>query len=114
MDTFTQPKITGYRQLNEQEAELMNEIKAKAAEDKRERRRLKRLALSETPTKEEWIKRCAARFKERVQDCTDSEALALAHLNWDFNAEDNWHWPDSRKNPEDCADSEMSYWGDDE
>ena len=27
MDTFTQPKITGYRQLNEQEAALMNEIK---------------------------------------------------------------------------------------
>ncbi len=32
MDTFTQPKITGYRQLNEQEAELMNEIKAKGVE----------------------------------------------------------------------------------
>lgn len=28
MDTFTQPKITGYRQLTEQEAALMNEIKA--------------------------------------------------------------------------------------
>lgn len=28
METFTQPKITGYRQLNEAEAELMNEIKA--------------------------------------------------------------------------------------
>jgi hypothetical protein len=28
MDTFIQPKITGYRQLNEQEAALMNEIKA--------------------------------------------------------------------------------------
>ena len=28
MDTFTQPKITGYRQLNEAEAALMNEIKA--------------------------------------------------------------------------------------
>lgn len=27
MDTFTQPKITGYRQLNEEEAALMNEIK---------------------------------------------------------------------------------------
>lgn len=30
MDTFTQPKITGYRQLSEQEAALMNEIKARA------------------------------------------------------------------------------------
>jgi hypothetical protein len=28
MDTFTQPKITGYRQLREAEAALMNEIKA--------------------------------------------------------------------------------------
>lgn len=28
MDTFIQPKITGYRQLNETEAALMNEIKA--------------------------------------------------------------------------------------
>ena len=27
-DHFIQPKITGYRQLNEQEAALMNEIKA--------------------------------------------------------------------------------------
>lgn len=32
METFTQPKITGYRQLNEQEAALMNEIKAKGVE----------------------------------------------------------------------------------
>ena len=28
METFTQPKITGYRQLNEAEAASMNEIKA--------------------------------------------------------------------------------------
>lgn len=28
MDTMTQPKITGYRQLNEKEAHLMNMIKA--------------------------------------------------------------------------------------
>ena len=27
METFTQPKITGYRQLNEQEATWMNEVK---------------------------------------------------------------------------------------
>lgn len=27
METFTQPKVVGYRQLNEQEATLMNEIK---------------------------------------------------------------------------------------
>lgn len=27
MDTLQQPKITGYRQLTEQDAELMNEIK---------------------------------------------------------------------------------------
>lgn len=27
METFTQPKITGYRQLTEAEAALMNEIK---------------------------------------------------------------------------------------
>lgn len=32
METFTQPKITGYRQLSEQEAELMNEIKQKGVE----------------------------------------------------------------------------------
>ena len=32
METFTQPKITGYRQLNEQEAALMNKIKAKGVE----------------------------------------------------------------------------------
>ena len=32
MDTFTQPKITGYRQLNEDEAALMNEIKAHGLE----------------------------------------------------------------------------------
>lgn len=32
METFTQPKITGYRQLNEQEVELMNEIKQKGVE----------------------------------------------------------------------------------
>ena len=30
METFVQPKVTGYRQLNEQEAALMNEIKAHA------------------------------------------------------------------------------------
>lgn len=30
METFVQPKITGYRQLNELEAELMNEIKQHA------------------------------------------------------------------------------------
>jgi hypothetical protein len=30
MDTFTQPKITGYRQLTEAEADLMNEGKALA------------------------------------------------------------------------------------
>ena len=28
METFTQPKITGYRQLSPEEATLMNEIKA--------------------------------------------------------------------------------------
>ena len=32
METFTQPKITGYRQLNEAEAALMNEIKAQGVE----------------------------------------------------------------------------------
>lgn len=32
METFQQPKITGYRQLNETEAALMNEIKAKGQE----------------------------------------------------------------------------------
>lgn len=30
METFTQPKITGYRQLNEEEVALMNEGKALA------------------------------------------------------------------------------------
>lgn len=28
MESFTQPKVTGYRQLNETEAQLMNDIKA--------------------------------------------------------------------------------------
>ena len=28
METFTQPKITGYRQLTEAEVDLMNQIKA--------------------------------------------------------------------------------------
>jgi hypothetical protein len=32
METFTQPKITGYRQLTEVEAGLMNEIKARGVE----------------------------------------------------------------------------------
>lgn len=32
METFEQPKITGYRQLNEAEAALMNEIKARGVE----------------------------------------------------------------------------------
>lgn len=32
MDTFQQPKITGYRQLTEEEAALMNEIKARGIE----------------------------------------------------------------------------------
>lgn len=32
METLTQPKITGYRQLNEAEAAMMNEIKARGVE----------------------------------------------------------------------------------
>ena len=32
METFQQPKITGYRQLNEEEVALMNEIKQKGEE----------------------------------------------------------------------------------
>lgn len=32
METFIQPKITGYRRLSEAEAALMNEIKAKGEE----------------------------------------------------------------------------------
>lgn len=32
MDTFRQPKITGYRQLSEAEAAWMNEIKARGVE----------------------------------------------------------------------------------
>ncbi len=32
METFTQPKITGYRQLSPEEAALMNEAKALAAQ----------------------------------------------------------------------------------
>jgi hypothetical protein len=32
METFVQPKVTGYRQLNEAEAALMNEIKQKGVE----------------------------------------------------------------------------------
>jgi hypothetical protein len=32
MDTFIQPKVTGYRQLNEAEAALMNKVKTKGIE----------------------------------------------------------------------------------
>lgn len=32
METFTQPKITGYRQLSEEDAQLMNEVKQKGVE----------------------------------------------------------------------------------
>jgi hypothetical protein len=32
VDSFQQPKITGYRQLTEAEAALMNEVKAKGVE----------------------------------------------------------------------------------
>jgi hypothetical protein len=32
METFQQPKVTGYRQLTEYEADLMNKIKAKGIE----------------------------------------------------------------------------------
>lgn len=32
METFKQPKVTGYRQLSEAEADLMNEIKRKGVE----------------------------------------------------------------------------------
>ena len=32
METFTQPKITGYRQLNEDEALVMNQIKQMGVE----------------------------------------------------------------------------------
>ncbi len=32
METFIQPKITGYRQLTEEEAALMNQIKQKGVE----------------------------------------------------------------------------------
>ena len=32
MDSFTQPKITGYRQLNEDDARLINEIKRHGVE----------------------------------------------------------------------------------
>lgn len=32
METFTQPKITGYRQLTESDVALMNEIKARGVE----------------------------------------------------------------------------------
>lgn len=32
METFTQPKVTGYRQLNEDEAAMMNEVKTKGVE----------------------------------------------------------------------------------
>lgn len=32
METFVQPKVTGYRQLTEVEATLMNEIKQKGVE----------------------------------------------------------------------------------
>ena len=32
METFQQPKVTGYRQLSEEEAALMNEVKERANE----------------------------------------------------------------------------------
>ena len=51
METMTQPKITGYRQLTEVEAALMNEIKALGEEARTLVHRV-RMHIEEAPTGE--------------------------------------------------------------
>lgn len=55
--------------------------------------------------KEEWIRRCAARYEERaglhcLQACDIAEAC-LENLDGDLT-----------ENPEDAADEDLSYWHD--
>lgn len=47
MDTFTQPKITGYRQLTSEEAALMNEAKALGSQFEDLVRRLREYHLAQ-------------------------------------------------------------------
>ena len=50
METFTQPKITGYRQLSEAEVALMNEAKALAEQCGTYIAKLLRQASTSSPT----------------------------------------------------------------
>ncbi|MBK7025203.1 MAG: hypothetical protein IPH41_17575 [Sulfuritalea sp.] len=57
METFTQPKITGYRQLSETEAALMNEGKALAEQVAVYIDKLRKLTPenTDTPLDQRWI-----------------------------------------------------------
>ena len=57
MDTFTQPKITGYRQLSEDEVALMNEGKALAEQCGAYIAKLRKLTPENTddPLDQRWI-----------------------------------------------------------
>ena len=57
METFTQPKITGYRQLSETEAALMNEGKALAEQVAVYIDKLRNLTPenTDTPLDQRWI-----------------------------------------------------------
>jgi hypothetical protein len=59
-------------------------------------------------TKEEWLARCAAHFKKRAA-LDDETSMELAIQEWDIQEENGWD-DDFRVDPEECADSEMSYW----
>lgn len=55
--------------------------------------------------KEEWIRRCAARFEQRgglhLNQARDFAEACLENLDGDLT-----------ENPEDAADEDMTYWGD--
>jgi hypothetical protein len=59
-----------------------------------------------TPTREQWLERCAARFRSVCPSMSVEDAKGLAESQLE-NLND-----DLTENPEDAADDEMSYWGD--
>lgn len=54
-------------------------------------------------TKEEWLRRAAARYKERVSDLTDEQARDFAETSYEG-------FPD--EDPEDVVDEDLSNWCD--
>lgn len=57
-------------------------------------------------TKELWLKRCSARFAERVTDMTPQQCDEIAEIC--FESVDS----DLMEHPEDAADEELSNWCD--